>query len=264
MAPPSLADLQTWLAGVITDPRGPKNIPLDRIEELVETPHFPVLERLSVYADAYFLRLLETLSENFPATRRALGDDGFRRAAAEYLLRNPSRSPSVENLGERFPEFFKDYPLSAGFPFLPDLAKLEWTVLVSLYTDRSPQLNPGDFGALTTADWERVRVGLDPTVQILKTDWAVEQLWRRKNAGNGKRAFALKAPAPRSLLVYRDDEWVQVIRINSAQTVALESFLKGMTLGETCAALEKMETNEIPLQAWFRIWIGQGIIKSLN
>ena len=50
--------------------------------------------RLRIYADAYRLRLVEVLGNDFPATKAALGDAGFDALAADYLQAHPAADAS--------------------------------------------------------------------------------------------------------------------------------------------------------------------------
>ena len=52
-------------------------------------------ERIGIYADAYFYRLLECITEDFPATLAVLGADNFEALVKEYLLEHPPTEPSI-------------------------------------------------------------------------------------------------------------------------------------------------------------------------
>src|ERR1700758_3580906 len=52
-------------------------------------------ERIGIYADAYFYRLLECLGEDFPATLAVLKTDNFATLVKGYLLEHPPTEPSI-------------------------------------------------------------------------------------------------------------------------------------------------------------------------
>jgi hypothetical protein len=52
-------------------------------------------ERIDIYANAYFFRLLECLGGDFPATLAVLGADSFAALVKEYLLEHPPTEPSI-------------------------------------------------------------------------------------------------------------------------------------------------------------------------
>src|SRR5271156_2015518 len=56
-------------------------------------------DRLGIYADAYFFRLLDVCKEDFPATVAAIGEGEFHNLITGYLMAYPSDSPSVLYVG---------------------------------------------------------------------------------------------------------------------------------------------------------------------
>src|SRR5690348_9320961 len=50
------------------------------------------VERLSIYANAYYARLLECLGEEFPVLKQTLGEETFDAFAFDYLQQYPSQS----------------------------------------------------------------------------------------------------------------------------------------------------------------------------
>ncbi|MDE2313841.1 MAG: putative DNA-binding domain-containing protein, partial [Elusimicrobia bacterium] len=125
LRPPCLPELQSWLQDVLSDPdgvdaaaaRGAANAQV--LSWILDGAGADVRTRLSVYSDAYFLRLLDSLGHDFPALKRALGGDGFRGLIADYLKTNPSTFKSVSMVGGSLFTFIRWHPLSRKFGFLP-------------------------------------------------------------------------------------------------------------------------------------------------
>jgi hypothetical protein len=89
---------------------------------------------LAIYQRSYILRLRQCLEEQFPATRRLLGDALFRDFADAYLRDRPSDSYTLFELGRRFPNWLdesrpdRDEPLEAReawIDFMVDLTHYE-------------------------------------------------------------------------------------------------------------------------------------------
>ncbi|MBI3553609.1 MAG: putative DNA-binding domain-containing protein [Elusimicrobia bacterium] len=263
---PPLSELQGWLRKVWTAPDG-----IDealKSEEgkraglwIVDAPPLPARERLAVYADAYFLRLLESLGGDFPAVKRALGEEGFRRLVADYLRENPSDSPNVSDLGSRLPAFARSHALAKRFPYLPDLCRLEWEVLSALYTDRLPSLDPAVFAKLSAADWEKAKLVFDPTLRLFEVSWPVDRLWAQRAKPAKAARCVWRTTRPSWLAVYRDDEWVKVETLEERAFATLKRLMNGGGLSEACSA-SGAETDEI--QAWFSAWARDGLVKGLR
>ncbi len=62
-------------------------------------------ERLSIYQRAYYARLLECFSAEYPALKHFLGTDLFNAFVVDYLQYHPSRSYTLHQLGAQFPAY---------------------------------------------------------------------------------------------------------------------------------------------------------------
>jgi hypothetical protein len=255
----SLPKLQRRLAAVFTHPRGvrpglaaagfhPLRNPVTRV--VADRPPLPLHDRLAVYSDAYFLRLEECLGQDFRAVKRTMGDEDFRRLAADYLMKHPSRSPFINDAGAALPAFLKRHPFTRRLPFLPDLAALERAAIRALFTDRTPA---GDLAGLGP----RSRLRLDATVSFLETGWAVDKLWEARG-GEGPRR--LSAPSARKLLVWRDGTWARVRALALDEDDVLRRLAAGRTLAGALKGLEG-RVGPAQLRRWFSRWTEEGVLK---
>ncbi len=265
-SPPELLTLQRSLGEILTDSRGVRAAVGARpraLRWIAAAPPLDAPTRLSVYGDGYFLRLLEALTSDFPAVKRALDEDAFRALAAAYLETNHSRSPSLADLGESFPSFAAAHPLARRHPFLSDLARLERAVLTRLFTARLPALDPEAIKSIPAEDWPRVRLILDPTVLLLKAAWPVERLWLRRELPLKAGGRILRRPNARWLLIYRDETWVKVADISRREWDTLRRLQEGARLGAVLAHAAKAlaDTDAAQVQRWFSSWVAGGLIK---
>lgn len=116
-----LQRIQAWMQAVITNPAGivqgigsgeaqsQISVPAESVEQIVtRSSKQSAIERLGVYGNAYFARLLGCMQEDFPATRHAVGDDAFAGFVVAYLQKYPSTSYSLGELHRRFPTFLAE------------------------------------------------------------------------------------------------------------------------------------------------------------
>ncbi|MGA6974800.1 MAG: DNA-binding domain-containing protein, partial [Candidatus Binatus sp.] len=82
-------------------------------------------DRVDIYANMYFYRLLDALKEDFPAALAVLGADNFHNLVTGYLLEYPPTEPSLYYCGRYLADYLRDHPLSESAPFIADLARLE-------------------------------------------------------------------------------------------------------------------------------------------
>jgi len=155
-------------------------------------PDLPALERLDIYANMYFYRLLDCLAEDFPKVLASLGPERFHNLTTDYLLRHPSRNPSLRHLGRHLPEFLAAHPLTAEFPWAADLALLDWTRADVFDAADAPPLSRDALAALPQDRAGEARFALAPAFALLRFDHEVVRYWRRleeiESEGGGDHA----------------------------------------------------------------------------
>ncbi len=124
----TLDELQRWMQAVVTHPRGvAAGIESDQAREqialvsdqaervITRSKALSPLERLNIYNQAYFARLLECLRHEYSVLAAALGEELFDAFAVGFLESHPSTSYTLELLGMAdFPEHLAATRASAG------------------------------------------------------------------------------------------------------------------------------------------------------
>src|SRR3989441_113585 len=138
----------------------------------------PAVERLDIYANMYFYRLLDCLAEDYPKARAALGPAHFHHLVTDYLLRHPSEHPSLRPLGRHLPQFVASHPLAGGFPWLADLARLDWARADLFDAPDAPPLSRDALAALPQERAGEARFTMVPAFALLRFDHEVVRYWR--------------------------------------------------------------------------------------
>jgi len=108
--------LQLWMKTVITERGGlPEKLESAAqqhgliIEDVVaEKRGLSSRKRLSIYTSGYVARLVDCMRADFPLLRRFVGDSVFDAFAKAYIVTEPPHSPSLFDLGARFPHFLEE------------------------------------------------------------------------------------------------------------------------------------------------------------
>ena len=224
----------------------------------------PAVERLDIYANMYFYRLLDCLAEDFPKVRAAIGTERFHNLVTDYVLRHPSEHPSLRFLGRRLPEFIRDHGVAAGFPFLSDLARLEWA-RADVFD--APDAAPLSREALARLPQERAgesRFTLIPAFALLRFDHEVVRFWRALDEAGAAPPPARRSAAAR---VWRKDLIVYHASLDDEEVLCLELAQAGETLGRICQVLA---AGRSPAQATGRAgrmiqtWLEDGILAGVE
>lgn len=82
------------------------------------------LEALELYRQDYFGRLYQAFVTAFAQTHQQLGDAQFRGLLADFLRREPPRSPALLDVIGNFPDFVARFVPEE--PALVELVQAEW------------------------------------------------------------------------------------------------------------------------------------------
>ena len=233
-----LRDLQDRLRALITDPATLVD-PLPALDARVAAlpirgdARLSAGERVRIYARMYALRLHDALAHDYPALRRALGDDGFAALAQRYVCAHPSDRPSLRDLGRHLPGFLRrqnDAPV-----WQAELAQLEWSMVEAFDAADQLVLDRGTLARLAPEAWPTLRIEPVRSLQLLSlthaADWAREHLLAGEPPADPPTESVL-------LRIWRQDLVVYVRRVPLHEMAALRWLFRGATFGELCGVLD--------------------------
>ena len=286
--------VQRWFQAVITHPDGVEGgagseeaqrlIRLNRgeLEAVIgRSRNLTAAERLGIYANAYYARLLECLGAYFPILQKTLSEEVFTGFAFEYLQHYPSKSYTLDRLGESFARFLEEtrpepeegeIPGASWPDFLIDLAILEWNVNQvfdgpgvegqSLLTAEALQ----SFPAGRFAEARLIPV---PCLRLLSFRFSVNAYYTAARRAGEDEEVPYPAPAPEHVALTRRDFVVRRYSLAPAQHALLEKVLAGAPVGEAIqAAAEASDLDDdalaVELRTWFRFWVAEGFFQSIG
>ncbi len=231
------------------------------------------LERLQIYSQQYWWRLLGAFGEDFSGLRAVLGEKKFDRLATAYLEEHGSVSWTLRNLGSQLTAFLEKNPklTEPSTALALDVARVEWARVLAFDEPARKVVAPEKF-ARTPAD--RLRLGLQPYIVLLELSHPVDELMRRlkhtefsavSNAvaasENHKRARVTvrRSRQPVFLAVHRLENSVYFKRHDREAHTLLLALRDGATLGAACETAFA-DTTEAPEQCatkireWFSRW----------
>ena len=286
---PTLDRLQQWMLAVITHPDGiaagidgddaRQQIPIaaDGVEQVVDrSAACSAIERLGVYGNAYFARLLECLHAEYNVLVQAMGAEGFTSLAAGYLQRYPSTSYTLSQLGAQLPQYLDETrpPRDHGdtapdwADFLIDLARLERT-----YTEVFD--GPGDRGRAAArrrplAEPPPRHVGNGPPADgpLATAAGAAVPGPRGLRRAAGRGECPPFAPRTVRLAISRRNYIVQSREVSPFQFTLLQRLIEGEPLDAALGAtLESLELDPDglaeSLTMWFQDWTAERLICGL-
>jgi hypothetical protein len=218
------------------------------------------VQRLDIYANMYFWRLLDILRGDFSAVVAAVGDDAFHNLVTDYLLACPSAHPSVRNVGARLADFVATQPLGAERPWLAELARLERARIELFDGPDAEPLTLDELRARAPEEFVTLPLPLVPSQLFLDVEHAVDDVWR---AAEDERPIEPPAAGARTLLVWRQDVTVYHRALEPLERAALLRARDGAPFGVVCDLVaESLSVDEAGPAAFQLLarWVGDGII----
>lgn len=252
--------LQAAIAG--TGPRA-----LDPDEVLRSTAKLSAAERLDLYRRSHRQRLLEAMRACYPALAHMLGRELFDDLAWEHLQERPSRSYTLQQLGEAFPDYLEanrpdaDGPRETWPDLMIDLARLERT-FAEVYDapglEGEPAPSSADLPPTPDAGWLAATVEPSPCLRLVRSSFAAGPYLAAVRRGEEP---ALPAPAESFLAVSRRDYAVRLTPLDAPRYRLLDGLCRGDRIAQAAAM-----AGTDPLAAWQEVcrWSDEACFRSLR
>jgi len=285
----SLDQLQRWMQSVITHPAGieagansgPARTALgadvDELDDVVcRSQRLSSADRLRVYGNAYFARLLECLRAEFPAMVKALSEEAFDGLAFGYLLEHPSQSYTLSRLATELPSHLaKTRPPHEADENAPDFADflIDLAILERTYSEvfdgpgpeQAPTLKPSDLEGLSVEQFADSRLVLHGCVRLLSLRFPVHEYATAVRHGADSD---FPDARPTSLVVTRRDYIVRRFEVSAIQFALLAALQRGSSVGEALLAIQPHDRANLSqlatdLRRWFLEWASAPLFQRL-
>jgi hypothetical protein len=235
-------------------------------------------ERLQIYNQQYWFRIMGSLSEDFPGLRSLLGERKFEKLAVAYLNECPSESFTLRNLGARLEAWLRvhDQYIAGVKRAALDMVRLEWANIEAFDALDLPVISAAGAGKIAGGTVFR----LQPHLHLLECAYPVDELLRRsrrleaqnETASNAVLNFPQKARIRRSALPRPGKVYLAVHRLQGAvyfKRLTRDAFALLTALGEGKSLEKAIEASLLrsrrrvdqigaQLQEWFQDWVSLG------
>lgn len=255
---PTLAELQHSLQDFLLD----NNAEAEQLT--LETPQFSRQERLQIYHNAYRLRLIDALRNDFPALEKVLGEEAFAKTCTGFISAFPSTNPSLRWLGEKLPQFLQSsHPIHIG-----ELAAFEWAQAMAFDAANTSLANIDDIRALPPEAWMTMQLEFHLSAQMLWLKSNAPALWSRCIKEEGAADLEVTvATEPNAWLVWREDLQVIYRALEQPEASAMQAFMSQKNFAEVCSALcDWFAEEQVPMQAarYLQQWLQAGLVTGIR
>jgi hypothetical protein len=188
--------------------------------------------RLAIYRNNVLSRLTKSLRETFPVVCRLVDERFFDYAADAYIRTALPTEGCLAKYGDSFAAFLAAFPAASEIPYLPDVARLEWSIHRAQLSAPLPTAHLAALASLEH-DPAEIRLRLAPWLDYVTSGYNVDDIWSaHQSAGflGGLRVVSMNCP----LQVHGLHE-SPLRRLTPATWVFRSALAGGETLGEAAA-----------------------------
>lgn len=217
--------------------------------------------RLSIYENAYRMRLIEALASSYPILQRYLGLKSFNQLCDNYIDAFPSSYRSIRWFGEQLPSFLTSLSTYAKLPHLSELAQWEWINGLVFDAADAPVFALAEMALISPDQWAAMTFRMHPSLHRLTLSWNVVEIWHDRL---DKKPMQYEKPL--SWILWRKAFIPQFTSLLPDESLALSVIQQGRTFGALCESLCEFVTDqEAPFRAasLLKGWISEGLIESV-
>jgi hypothetical protein len=266
--PQKLKNIQTWFGAIIArgigirsriNPQTPSgNSIVDEAARYI-TPSATLQpwERIQIYNQQYWWRLLDILHENLPFVTRLFGYQDFNELLAiPYLEQYPPDDWSLNTLADRFPQWLAENYHENDKQLVHDALLIDIAFNRGFFAEEHPSLKKEDLSTQLL----KTPIYLQPAITLFNLPYNLFS-FREEILKETDGDHYLSHPLPKldrtpcSFIIYRDHflnmRWET---LEPQAYLLLSQFEKGATFEEACGQLDA-DTAEKDLKHWFNTWI---------
>lgn len=251
----ALADSQQAFASALFDPSAaPALLPGFQGEHAAH--------RFALYRGNLSATVNKTLANAYPVIQMLVGEEFFAGLSQAYGHSHPSDSGDLNRFGGHYADFLADFPHVADYPYLPDMARLEWALHRAHYAPSADAIAADALAALTPEQVETARLRLHPACQLLASDWDVVRLWQAHQLDGGQD-FPQQLERPSHGLVLRPHWKTQLLPLSPAAHAALGVLADGGAFGPALDAAFDID-DDFDVAAQLKLWMDLALIVGIE
>jgi hypothetical protein len=200
-------------------------------------------QRLAIYRNNTQLGLTEALRDGYPVVNKLVGVEFFNYLARSYIRRHPPKAGCLLSFGGDFADFITEFQPAEGLPYLPDVARLEWSWHEAFHEADACALDSTVLAMVAPDAYDKLGFTLHPSVRFLASNYPILKIWQanQENYEGVDRTNLDEGGC--HLLVYRPELEVNIMSLNDAEYLFLSLLDMKLTLKQAVEQVLMKEPN---------------------
>lgn len=278
--PFKLKEVQLWFASIITrpidcnsqmmpiSPTG-NSMKVEASQYITPSPTLRPAQRIELYNQQYWWRLLSALHDSFPLVTRLFGYSDFNHTIGfPYLVAHPPSHWSLNALGDFLPQWLEQHYEASDKKLVYDAALLDWAYNKNFVVKQlQPLQAEGSDNDNAIQELYSTTLSLQPSIELLYFDYELfsyrQEFLKEEPEFWIDNPFPLLEKKPLWSVLYRSsDNNIYWQEVSKGEYLLLQRFKDGTSIEELCEWLEDQpeeltaEASE-QLHVWLQRWISQ-------
>jgi hypothetical protein len=204
--------------------------------DIVEAKYAITSQRLAIYREGYYLRLLEVMQQDYEVLAALMGSDAFDTLAREFILAHPSHFRSVRWFGNALPEFMRQHTMIHSQPWLIELAEFEWLLTESFDAADQKPSTLEEMAAVPVERWPEMHFELLLSLRRLSLHWNTVSIWKAFKE-EGRLIEPELAEVAASWIIWRNGLETLFYSLTSDAAYMIDAIARGENFSAICEGL---------------------------
>lgn len=138
---------------------------------------------LAIYRNNLYSTATRALMITYPVLKMMLGEDVCRFLAKQLLRSEPMFTGDWGDWGESLSDVIATTQLARSYPFLQDMAQLEWCIHQSERT-RSETFNKQSLNSVGEQDFLQSEITLSQSLRFMESRYPIDHIWHAHQSPN--------------------------------------------------------------------------------
>ncbi|HEX4045598.1 MAG TPA: DNA-binding domain-containing protein [Gammaproteobacteria bacterium] len=205
------------------------------IQPAIVSTQVSAATRLEIYRQAYYLRLLEALMQDYTGLQQCMGSAAFEQLGCDFIDAYPSHYRSIRWFGKELVDFMQSTPAYQAQPWLIEMARFEWLLTEAFDAADQSIVTLEQMAAVPFEQWPLLSFQLHPAVRRLELTWNIVPIWnsyQEETATPELVGTANRVP----WLIWRHED-VLFRSLAADEAYLLDALLSGENFGMICQGL---------------------------
>jgi hypothetical protein len=239
----------------------------DIVDHVVDSDRLASRDRLAIYGNAYYARLMEALEQDYETLHVLLGDEEFIRLCENYITSFPSKHPSLRWYGQHMADFLTDQQPYRDHPYLAELACFEWTFTLAFDAADAPSATEATAAAVPPDRWPNLTFSLHPSVHWFGYHWNILPVWRAAKDDDVMPEIT-RLESQEYCIVWRHQLTTQFRTLDADEVSMMKGIQARENFAQLCErlALQGVDAGEVPMRAAgiMKTWLASGMVSQLD